>query len=123
MFDDLIAVNLERSHDNLRRVESVAEVELLRRHKDVEPARNDEAETNNAHDTAGRCESEDVQGVVSLGIEERESEGCDDGEDRGRDITEYETPEDGNVPSLAACNNNVEVASKLVELSIVSIRI
>jgi hypothetical protein len=64
-----------------------------------------------------------VQGVVSLGVEEREGEGGDNRKDRGGDIAEDEAPEDGNVPSLAACDNNVEVASKLVELNTVSIRI
>jgi len=122
VFDDLIAMNLKRSHDDLGCVESVAEVELLGRHKDVEPARNDEAETDNAHDANSRCESEDVQGVVTFGVEEREGERCDNCKDRRGDVAEDETPEDGNVPSLASCNDNVEVATKLVELNIVSTR-
>jgi hypothetical protein len=123
VFDDLIAMNLERSHDNLGCVESVTEVELLGRHKDVEPARNDEAETDNAHDANSSCEGEDVQGVVTFGVEEREGERRDNGKDRRGDIAEDETPEDWDVPSLASCDDNVEVATELVELNIVSMRI
>ena len=123
VFDDLIAMNLKRSHDDLGCVKSVTEVEFLGRHKDVEPARNDEAETDNAHNANGRCEGKDVQGVVTFGVEEREGERCDNGKDRRGDIAEDETPENGNVPSLASCDDNVEVPAKLVELNIVSIRI
>jgi hypothetical protein len=60
VLNNLVAVNLKRSHNHLRGIESITKMEFLRGNEDVKPSREDEASGNNTHNATSGREGENV---------------------------------------------------------------
>ena len=69
----------------------------------------DQADCDGQHGQVGDGEGEDVERVVADFVEVRVREGHDDGEDGRRDVLEHGSPEEGDLPVLAAGDDGVEV--------------
>lgn len=90
----------------------------LRRDQDVEPSRRENARCDDDQANVGDAETEDVKGVLSQGVECWVGETEDDGEDRAGDEAEQRAPEEGDAPVLTACDDDIEIASKILPLLI-----
>lgn len=64
----------------------------------------------------GDGETEDVERVLSQGVECWVGEAEDDGEDGTGDEAEERAPEEGDAPVLATCDDDIEIASKILPL-------
>lgn len=83
--------------------------------EDVKRAWNDEADDDKKGGEVSVDETKDMERVHTLlVVEGRVGEGGDDCEDRGGNIAEDGTPEDGNIPVGALGHDEVHVTAELI---------
>ena len=79
-------------------------------------SRHDEAQQHPDHPQDRENEAGNHHRIVTECVELREGEAEDDGEDRTTDVSKKDGHEGGDTPILAATDDKVEVATKLVAL-------
>ena len=94
----------------------MSQLAMLRRNEHIHVPRKQKAKSSASQDEMCDDEAEDVDRIVSQGIELRVCEGEDDGEDWSRDVAEKRSPEYGYRPILPGGYGGVEIATKLVAL-------
>ena len=81
----------------------------MRWDKGVEEARPAEADGDKNHGQQREYETDNVQRVHAVAVEEREGEAQDDRKDGGCDVAQQRAPEEGDVPVFAGGDDEVQV--------------
>lgn len=98
------------------RIHIRALVQFVQWNEDIEPARDDEADGSDDHDEMRHGKGGNMQGIITLLIESWVGKGYDDGEDGRRDVTEDDTPRDGDLPLVPCSHDEVQVSTELINL-------
>ena len=89
---------------------------LLHRDERIVEFGQQEADRHESHGHVGDDEPHDLAGIVAQGVEGWVREAEDDRQDGHRDVSQEWAPEDGDLPVVSRCDDEVEVPGQLAAL-------